>query len=271
MLLLSLLTISCSKDKSKLDKILDVQDLEGEMIVAYKEGMEALIAGDALLASKKFNEAEILFPQSPWAAKSSLMSAFSLYSLDYLEDAIFYLERHIKNYPKDKNLSYAHYLIAICHYEQIYDEKKDLNPLIRAQEKFQYILINYPDTDFAVDAKYKLGLIVDQLAAKEMYIGRYYMNTEKWIAAINRFQDVVKKYDQTVYIEEALYRLVEIYYKIGFYEEAKGTAAVLGYNYQSSEWYKNSYKLFNKSYEGKKITKKKKDSFIIKKFKRLLQ
>ena len=191
--------------------------------------------------------------------------------MDYLDDTIFYLKRHIKNYPKDKNLSYAHYLMAVSYFEQIYDEKKDLKPLLKAEKKFQYILTNYPNTDFAVDAKYKSDLIIDQLAAKEMYIGRYYMKTQKWIAAINRFQNVVKKYDQTVYVEEALYRLVEIYYKIGFHEEAKKTAYVLGYNYQSSEWYKNSYKLFNKSYKTKKITKKEKDSFIIKKFKSLFK
>ena len=178
------------------------------------------------------------FPQSIWAAKASLMSAYALYSQNYYDDAIFNLERHIKNYPKDKNLVYAHYLIAICYFEQLYDEKKDLKPLVKAREKFTYILNYFPNTDYAIDAKWKMGLIVDQMAAKEMYIGRYYMKTEKWIAAINRFQFVVKHYDTTIYIEEALHRLVEIYYKIGLVEEAKKVAAVLGYNYGSGEWYK---------------------------------
>ena len=263
--------VSCSKDKSKVDQVLLEQDVEAEMILAYKEGMKQLEKGDALYASRKFDEAEILFPQSIWAAKASLMSAYALYSQNYYDDAIFNLERHIKNYPKDKDLVYAHYLIAICYFEQLYDEKKDLKPLVKAREKFEHILKKYPNTDYAIDAKWKMGLIVDQMAAKEMYIGRYYMKMEKWIAAINRFKFVVKYYDTTVYIEEALHRLVEIYYKIGLVEDAQKVAATLGYNYGSGEWYKNSYRIFNKSYKTAKITKKKKDSFIRKKFKKLFE
>ena len=263
--------VSCSKDKSKVDQVLLEQDIEAEMILAYKEGMKQLEKGDALYASRKFDEAEILFPQSIWATKASLMSAYALYSQNYYDDAIFNLERHIKNYPKDKDLVYAHYLIAICYFEQLYDERKDLKPLVKAREKFEHILKKYPNTDYAIDAKWKMGLIVDQMAAKEMYIGRYYMKMEKWIAAINRFQFVVKHYDTTVYIEEALHRLVEVYYKIGLVEDAQKVAATLGYNYGSGEWYKNSYRIFNKSYKTAKITKKKKDSFIRKKFKKLFE
>jgi outer membrane protein assembly factor BamD len=263
--------VSCSKDKSKVEQVLLEQDVEAEMILAYKEGMKQLKKGDALFASKKFDEAEILFPQSIWATKASLMSAYALYSQNYYDDAIFNLERHIRNYPKDEDLVYAHYLIAICYFEQLYDEKKDLKPLVRAREKFEHILKKYPNTDYAIDAKWKMGLIVDQMAAKEMYIGRYYMKMEKWIAAINRFKFVVKYYDTTIYIEEALHRLVEIYYKIGLVEDAQKVAAALGYNYGSGEWYKNSYRIFNKSYKAEKITKKKKDSFIRKKFKKLFE
>ena len=263
--------VSCSKDKSKVDAVLLEQDVETEMILAYKEGMKQLEKGDALYASRKFDEAEILFPQSIWATKASLMSAYALYSQNYYDDAIFNLERHIKNYPKDKDLVYAHYLIAICYFEQLYDERKDLKPLVKAREKFEHILKKYPNTDYAIDAKWKMGLIVDQMAAKEMYIGRYYMKMEKWIAAINRFKFVVKYYDTTVYIEEALHRLVEIYYKIGLVEDAQKIAATLGYNYGSGEWYKNSYRVFNKSYKTKKVTKEKKDSFFKRKFKKLLE
>ena len=263
--------VSCSKDKSKVDQVLLEQDVEAEMILAYKEGMRQLEKGDALYASRKFDEAEILFPQSIWATKASLMSAYALYSQNYYDDAIFNLERHIKNYPKDKDLVYAHYLIAICYFEQLYDERTDLKPLVKAREKFEHILKTYPNTDYAIDAKWKMGLIVDQMAAKEMYIGRYYIKIEKWIAAINRFKFVVKYYDTTVYIEEALHRLVEIYYKIGLVEDAQKVAATLGYNYGSGEWYKNSYRIFNKSYKTAKITKKKKDSFIRKKFKKLFE
>ena len=263
--------VSCSNNKKKVDVVLDQQDIEKEMIFAYKEAMQSLEEGDALFASKKFDEAEILYPQSIWAPKASLMSAYALYSHNYYEDAIFGLQRHIRNYPKDKNLIYAHYLIGICYFEQLHNEKKDLKPLVIAQEKFRYILLKYPNTDYAIDAKWKLGLIVDQMAAKEMYIGRYYMKTEKWIAAMNRFKFVVENYDKTTYIEEALHRLVEIYYKIGLVDEAKKIAVVLGYNYGSGEWYRNSYRVFNKTYKVKKINQTPKDSFIKKKFKSLFE
>ena len=264
------LLVSCSK-KSKIDTILDEKNIEDQMILAYKEGVESLKKGDGIYASKKFNEAEILFPQSVWAVKSSLMSAYSLYYYDYYDRAIFQLERHLKNYPSDNNLPYVHYLIAICYYEQLSNEKKDIGPLIETSEKFNYILKNYPNTDFAIDASFKLGLITDMLAAKEMYVGRYYMETEKWVGAIKRFKNVVNNYDDTVYVEEALHRLVEIYYKIGLTEEAKKIAFVLGYNYSSGQWYENSYKIFNKSYKNVKLDNKKKNSFLIKKFKSLFE
>ena len=270
-LISTLLILSCSKNNDKIEATLKEATIEEEMILAYKEGLDSLEKGDALFASKKFNEAEILFPQSIWAPKSSIMSAYSLYYYNYYEDAIFQLERHIKNYPKDKNLDYVHYLIAICHFEKLSNEKRDLKPLILTQEKFEYIIANFPDTDFAIDSKYKLGLIIDILAAKEMYIGRHYMQTEKWIGAINRFKNVVNNYDETAYVEEALHRLVEIYYKIGLINEAKQIAYVLGYNYGSGEWYENSYRVFNKSYKSAIIDSKKKDSFLIKKFKSLFE
>ena len=267
-LISALLILSCSK-KDKIEATLEEGTIEAQMILAYKEGLEFLEKGDALYASKKFNEAEILFPQSIWAPKSSVMSAYSLYYYNYYGDAIFQLERHLKNYPNDKNLAYVHYLIAICYFEKLSDEKKDLEPLIQTQKKFEYIINNYPNTDFAIDSKYKLDLILDMLAAKEMYIGRHYMETEKWIGAINRFKNVINNYDDTVYVEEALHRLVEIYYKIGLIDEAKKVAYVLGYNYESGKWYENSYRVFNKSYKKVEIDNKKKDFLLIKKFKSL--
>ena len=269
-LISALLILSCSK-KDKIEATLEEGTIEEQMILAYKEGLEFLEKGDALYASKKFNEAEILFPQSIWAPKSSVMSAYSLYYYNYYGDAIFQLERHLKNYPNDKNLAYVHYLIAICYFEKLSHEKKDLQPLIKTQEKFEYIINNYPNTDFAIDSKYKLDLILDMLAAKEMYIGRHYMETEKWIGAINRFKNVINNYDDTVYVEEALHRLVEIYYKIGLIDEAKKVAYVLGYNYESGKWYENSYRVFNKSYEKVEIDNKKKDFLLIKKFKSLFE
>ena len=159
----------------------------------------------------------------------------------------------------------------MCYYEQILDEKKDLNPLLKAQEKFKYIMEVYPNTDYATDARFKLDLIIDQLAAKEMSIARFYMKTKKWIPALNRLKIVVEKYDKTVFVEEALHRLVEVNYRLGLIEEAKQAASILGYNYKSGEWYKKSYKVFNKNYKPKKIKKKKEMGLIRRKIKSLFE
>jgi len=262
---------SCSKKEEKIS-IIQEKEVELQMIDAYKEGVKALEEGDVLFAAKKFNEAEILFPQSAWASKSILMAAYSYYTQDYYYDAISELERFIKSYPKDKRLDYAHFLLAMCYYEQIVDEKKDLGPLLNAQKEFKFIIKNYPNTDFALDSKFKLDFINDVLASKEIYLGRYYVKKEKWIAAINRFKQVVEHYDSTAYIEEALHRLVEIHYKLGLLDESKKYANLLGYNYQSSKWYEASYAIFNKDYESPtKKTKKKKRNFIIRKFKSLFE
>jgi len=262
------LLFSCSKKNVEIATKLT----EEEFVVSlYAEAVEALKRGDAFYAGKKFKEAESLLPQSEWAAKSSLMASYADYSRNSYSDSIFGLERHIKNYPADKNISYAHYLIAMCYYEQILDEKKDLRPLLQAKKKFEFILINFPETDYAIDSSFKLDLIIDQLAAKEMSIARYYMKIQKWIPALNRLKTVVEKYDKTIFIEEALHRLVEVYYKLGLVEEAKHAAAILGYNYQSSQWYERSYKVFNKKYKSKKIKKKKEMGLIRKKIKGLFE
>ena len=269
-LLLSVfLLLACSK---KNNKEIVSEPTEKEMVVAiYAEGVDALKKGDAFYAAKKFKEAESLLPQSEWAAKASLMASYAEYSRNAFSNSIFGLERHIANYPADKNIPYAHYLIAICYYEQILDEKKDLQPLVQAKEKFEFIMLTYPETDYATDARFKLDLIIDQLAAKEMSIARYYMKTEKWIPALNRLKIVVEKYDKTVFVEEALHRLVEVYYKIGLVEEAKQAAAILGYNYQSGKWYERSYKVFNKKYKTKKIKKTKEMGLIRRKIKGLFE
>ena len=269
-LLLSVfLLFACSKkDNTEIVS----EPTEKEMVVAiYAEAVDALKKGDAFYAAKKFKEAESLLPQSEWAAKASLMASYAEYSRNAFSNSIFGLERHIANYPADKNIPYAHYLIAICYYEQILDEKKDLQPLVQAKEKFEFIILTYPETDYATDARFKLDLIIDQLAAKEMSIARYYMKTEKWIPALNRLKIVVEKYDKTVFIEEALHRLVEVYYKIGLVEEAKQAAAILGYNYQSGQWYERSYKVFNKKYKTKKIKKTKEMGLIRRKIKGLFE
>ena len=266
-ILIFLFLNSCSNDKKKID-IIEEEDIELQMIDSYKEGIKALQEGDSLFAAKKFNEAELVYPQSDWAPKSALMSAYSYYVHDYYGDAIFELDRFIKTYPKDLRLSYAHFLLGMCYYEQIVDEKKDLGPILKAKEKFNYILKNYPDTDFALDAQFKLDLINDISASKEMYIGKHYVKKQKWIPAINRFKIIVKNYDTTVYVEEALFRLVEIYYLLGLTDESQKYAKLLGYNYLSSRWYKESYRIFNKNYKSpREKIKKKKRNFIIRKFK----
>jgi len=262
------LVFGCSKKNKK--EIVDIDKVETGVNI-YQDALESLKNGDAYYASLKFKEAESLMSTVEWSAKSALMSSFALYSANFYSDTIFNLERYMKQYPADKNIPYAHYLIGICHYEQILDEKKDLRPLMEAKSKFEFILKKYPDTDYAIDVKFKIDLIMDQLAAKEMYIGRYYMKIEKWIPAINRFKTVVRDYDQTIFVEEALHRLVEIYYKIGLIEEAKKTAAILGYNYQSGEWYEKSYSVFNKNYKPKTQKKKKEDGLLRKKIKSLFE
>jgi len=263
------LLFACSK---KDNKEIVYQPNEKEMAVnLYAEAVEALKKGDSYFASKKFKEVESLLPQSEWAAKASLMSSYADYSRNSYSNSIFGLERYINNYPADKNIPYAHYLIAICYYEQILDEKKDLQPLLQAKKKFEYIILNYPKSDYATDSRFKIDLIIDQLAAKEMSIARFYIKTEKWIPALNRLQLVVKKYDRTVFIEEALHRLVEVYYRLGLEEEAKQAAAILGYNYQSSQWYERSYKVFNKKFEPRKNKKRKEMGLIRRKIKSLFE
>ena len=268
-LLLSVfLLLSCSKNEKEIKSEPDERD---KAIVIYSEAVASLKEGDAFYAAKKFKEVEILMPQSDWAAKASLMAAYADYSRNAYSSSVFNLERHIKNYPADKNIPYAHYLISICYYEQILDEKKDLEPLLKAKSKFEEIILKFPETDYATDARFKLDLITDQLAAKEMSIARYYMKTEKWIPALNRLKIVVEKYDKTVFIEEALHRLVEVYYRLGLIEEAKQAASILGYNYQGGKWYERSYKVFNKKYKTKKTSKKKEMGLIRRKIKSLFE
>ena len=260
---------SCSSETKKVS-IIEEDDLELQMIDAYKDGYEELKKGDVIYAAEKFNEAELLYPQSEWASKSVLLAAYAFYSQNYYERSIDELERFIRKYPNHKNMDYAYFLLAMCYYENIVDEKEDLEPLLLSKKKFEYILKNYPNTDFALDAKFKIDLIQDVLASKEMYIGKYYLKKQKWVAAINRFKTILNKYETTIYVEEALHRLVETNYKIGLVDEAEKYANLLGYNYQSSEWYEQSYKIFNKDYKISYEIKKDKQS-VFKRFKKLFK
>jgi len=270
--LLFIFCLSCSKEVAK-KPVIKEKNIELEMIESYREGLKELERGDALFAAKKFNEAEILFPQSEYAPKAALMAAYSYYSQNYYGDAVAELERFLKIYPNHTNIDYATYLLGLCFYEQIIDETKDLQSIEMAKNIFLNLIKKYPETDFAIDAEFKLDLINDVLAAKEIYIGRYYIDKKKWVAAINRFRNVTDNYDSTIYVEEALHRLVEVHYIIGLEEEAKKYANTLGYNYNSSEWYKKSYSIFDKMYEknknNKTENKDKLSTSILKKFKSL--
>ena len=266
-ILLSIFILNgCSKNDKEISLIKEINQ-EDEMIQAYKEGVKALDENDTFFAAKKFLEAELLYPQSEWASKSSLMASYAYYIEGNYSEALYNLERFLKTYPKDPRMDYVHYLIGLSYYENIEGEKKDIKPLIEAKNKFKFVIQNYANTDFALDSKFKIDLINDVLASKEMYLGRHYIKKEKWVAAINRFKIVLNDYDTTIYTEEAIHRLVEIHYKIGLEGEAKKYASLLGYNYLSSEWYKKTYSLLNKEYKTLKVENEKKS--LKEKFKKL--
>ncbi len=262
------MSFGCSKETEKI-QIIKETNQRVEMISAYKEGKNLIKNEDYFAAGKKFLEAEILFPQSQWASKSVLMASYSYYMQDYYSLAITNLKRYFKTYPKDKNKAYAHYLLAMCYYETIEGEKKDLAPLVLSKKELNFIMKNYPETDYAYDARFKIDLINDVLAAKEVYIGRHYIKKGKWIPALNRFQNVLENYETTVHVEEAIHRLVEIYFKLGMEEESLKYASLLGYNYNSGEWYEETYKIFNKKYKVSIPKNKKEKSKILGKIKDL--
>ena len=262
---------SCAEKKEKISLIKE-DNLEMQMIEAYQEGLKEFNRGDIFFAAKKFNEVELLYPQSIWAPRSTLMAAYGFYSQLYFSDAIYELERFLDKYNNHPNTDYAYYLLAICHYNQIVDEKKDLGEIIKAKQYFTLLIQEFPNTDYAEDAKFKIDLIEEILASKELYLANYYLDREKWIPAMNRYKKIVNQYDTTIFVEEALYRLVELNYKLGLVDEAKKYTALLGYNYQSSEWYERSYKILNTNYKKTKINKDlDKQTSILKKFKELFQ
>ena len=269
-ILVILLIFSCSKKKDDTT-FLKENSLETQMIEVYNQAMEEFERGDVIYAGRKFNEAELLYPQSIWAPRAVLMAAYGYFSQGYYNDAINNLERFLVKYKNHPQTDYAYYLLALSHYDQIVDERKDMYEILQAKKYFEFLINNYADTDYARDSKYKLEFIVEIIASKEMYLARYYLQREKWIPAINRFKKVVNEYETTIYIEEALHRLVELHYKLGMVKEAENYASLLGYNYQSSLWYEASYRILNKDYEKKrKVSKDEKDN-ILKKFKNLFK
>ena len=268
-LLIILFLFSCTKKEEKISTIKET-NLEAQMIEVYNQAMVEFESGDVIYAGKKFGEVELLYPQSIWAPRAVLMAAYGYFSQGYYGDAINNLERFLVKYKNHPQEAYAYYLLALCHYDQIIDEKKDLNEIKKSREYFELIIKNYPDTDYAFDSKYKLELTIEMMASKEMYLARYYVEREKWIPAINRFKKVINDYDTTIYVEEALHRLVELHYKVGLIKEAQKYASLLGYNYQSSKWYEATYIIFNKEYKTSLTTKKDKKS-VLKKFKNIFK
>ena len=258
--LIIILIISCSKKEPEIN----IPASKDKSFEIYQEAVASMNEGNFFYAAKKFSEAEAILPKIEFSAKASLMSSYCYYLINFYPEAVANLERFITQYPADKNITYAHYLIAVSLYEQILDEKKDINPLIKSREKIEFFLTKYPNTEYSIDLNFKLDLVNNQLAAKEMYIAKYYVKNQKWIPAINRLKNIVNNYSETVFVEEALHRLVEIYYRIGLIKEAKAAAAILGYNYNSSEWYTQSYKVLNKSYKIPKKNEVKKDDGLIK-------
>ena len=270
LLIIFIIIIACSKKEEQITT-LNKKSLDDQMIEVYNQAMEEFQKGDVIYAGKKFSEAELLYPQSIWAPRAVLMSAYGFYSQGYYKDAINDLERFLIKYKFHPQTDYAYYLLALCHYDQIVDERKDFNEILLAKKYFELIIKNYPNTDYSLDSQFKLELIIEIMASKEMYLARYYIDREKWIPAINRFKKVVNDYDTTIYIEEALYRLVELHYKLGLTNEAEKYARLLGYNYESSEWYEASYKILNKSYDKRQKIISDDRETILKNFKNLFK
>ena len=269
-ILIFVLVVACSKEE-KPENVLKEKGLDAQMIEVYNQAMEEFERGDVIYAGKKFGEAELLYPQSIWAPRAVLMSAYGYFSQGYYNYAINDLERFLVKYKNHPQTDYAYYLLALCHYDQIIDEKKDMNEILEAKKNFEYIINNFPNTEYATDSNFKLELITEIMASKEMYLARYYIDREKWIPAINRFKKVVNDYDRTIYVEEALHRLVELHYKLGMISEAQKYASLLGYNYKSSQWYEASYIILNKDYEKERVSKKDNSGSILKKFKKLFK
>ncbi len=260
-----LLFFSCSKKPQAVAP----PSTKTEALKVYQEALEELKNGQFLIASRKFDQSESLLPQTEWAAKSALMSSYCLYSMNYFDEAVLNLKRFTKIYPADPNIDYAYYLIAIIYYEQILDEEKDIGPLILSKKTIENFLERFPNTDYSMDLKFKLDLVYNQMAAKEISIARYYIKNQKWIPAINRLKIVVDEYDKTIFVEEALFRLVEIYYRLGLENESKAAAALLGYNYNSSEWYEKSYTILNRDYKPIAADKDKDEKKLINRIKKI--
>ncbi len=214
--------------------------------VMYNKAAALLDAGQNRDAAAAFDELDRQYPYSQWAARAQLMSGYAHYKSLRYDDALSSLDQFIELHPGDKDIAYAYYLRALCHYEQITDVRRDQKMTQDALARLREVVTRFPDSRYARDASLKIDLTLDHLAGKEMEIGRYYLWRKQYQAALGRFQKVADEYGTTTHVPEALLRLVECYKSLGLDEEARKAAAVLGHNYPQSRWYKDSYALLEK-------------------------
>lgn len=233
-------TISCtSKKEDKLASLTAEQLYSQGMILMKKESYKE--------ALKYWDRISQEYPYSPLASNAQVMESYAYYKIGKFEYAIAALDDYITLYPGEKNIEYAYYLKAICYYDQIVTVKLDQEITELAKEAFTELINRFPDSEYSRDARFKLNLVLDHLAGKEMEIGRFYLKKGEIIAAINRFKVVVDQYQTTTHIEEALYRLTDCYYSLGIVKEAERYAAVLGNNYPESQWYQYTYELLKEN------------------------
>ena len=219
--------------------------------VLYNRASQAMDKGEYVDATKDFEEVERQHPYSQWATRAQLMAAYAYYLDQRYDEAVLSLDRFIELHPGNEDIDYAHYLKALCYYEQISDVDRDQNMTVEALNAMESLIRRFPESRYTRDATLKRDLTLDHLAGKEMEIGRYYLNRGHINAAINRFRTVVEKYETTTHTAEALHRLVEAYMTLGLTAEATQIAAVLGYNYPGSPWYERSFKLLDEEQRQK--------------------
>lgn len=236
-----LLFVSCSltDQNIKLDKKKEIPPADK----LYRTGVLEFEKGKMDSSVNYFKQIEKNYGYSKLAPKAILMISYIYYDANDYIKSLEYLKKFKELYPASKNIPYAEFLTAMCLYEEINLVSKDQQPTLLALKQFQKIIDMYPDSDYAKESKIRLGLVHEQLAGKEMYIARYYMKKEKWISAMIRLQLVIENYQNTIFIDEALHRMVEICYRTGDINNAKKYAAILGYNYNTSNWYKKTYKI----------------------------
>ena len=226
------------------DTKLMTPETEGEKLqILYNDAMELVKKRDFVDAAALFEDIERQYPYSKWSNQAQLMSGFCYYKSNMYNDSLDALERFIALYPGSSKISYAYYLRALNYYEQIHDIERDQETTSKAKKAFKEVISKFPESEFAIDALSRIDILDDRLAAKEMEIGRFYQFDHQWISAINRYNVVLNEYKTSIYTEEALHRLVEIYYSLGLHEEAKRYAATLQFNFPGSDWYLKSYEL----------------------------